>query len=73
LGILISSSSSLLCGFLTATNKEYQKVTLPSNPDSFPPMQIDKISHIAVKVCQYEEGHDFYFFCGKGEGVGVGF
>ncbi len=48
-------------------------MTLPSNPDSFPPMQIDKISHIAVKVCQYEEGHDFYFFCGKGEGVGVGF
>jgi hypothetical protein len=24
------------------------EVTLPSNPDSFPPMQIDKISHIAV-------------------------
>jgi N-acetyl-gamma-glutamylphosphate reductase len=35
-----------------ATNKEYQKVTLPSNPDSFSPMQIDKISHIAVKCCQ---------------------
>jgi hypothetical protein len=35
-----------------ATNKEYQKVTLPSNPDSFPPMQIDEISHIAVRLCQ---------------------
>jgi hypothetical protein len=54
LGISISSSSSslLLRGFLTATNKEYQKVTLLSNLDSFPPMQIDKISHIVVRLCQ---------------------